>query len=216
MKIFRDFILNSTNQLCKPEYQLSLILLDLYRNSADGVFKIDEVRKHPLMNPSLDSQVYKIGTRLSGKKIMNRYLWDYTNAVPDEKIKKQEAEFILFDKVEVDRLEVAIVVNPIMWEYLNTSPSINVNEKAFHEIIKYNNIRLYMWYKTWESSNEVKCSIDWLKMYLDVNVDNRAFNWAYMREFVSMMKEQKINIDIKNIYEDRYIRVITHLLFKVS
>lgn len=216
MKIFRDFILNSTNQLCKPEYQLSLILLDLYINSADGVFKIDEVRKHPLMNPSLNSQLYKIGARLSGKKIMNRYFCTYTNASPDEKIKKQEAEFVLFDKIEIDRLEVKVIVNPNMWEYLNTSQSINVNEKAFHEIVKYNNIRLYMWYKTWEGLKTIKCSIEWLKMYLDVNVDNRAFNWAYMREFVIMMKEQKINIDIENIYENRYTRVITHLLFKVS
>lgn len=216
MKIFSAFILNSTNQLCKPEYQLSLILLDLYRNSVDGVFQISEVRKHPLMNPSLNSQIYKIGARLSGKKIMNGKLWDYTNASPDEESKKQEAEFVLFEKVEMDRLEVKVVVNPAAWKCLWESPLIHVDERAFHEIVKYNNIKLYMWYKTWECLQTTKCSIEWFKMYLDINVDNRSFNFKYMKEFVSMMKEQKININIENVYLARYTREITHLLFTVS
>lgn len=215
MKVFNKFVENHTNELHKPELQLCIILLDLYDNSADGVIDTNAIKKHPLMNKSLLSLLYKVGDQLSGRKIINRHTWDCRLIETDKNVIEQKPEIVLFEKIDIGRLETKLHVNQDVWN--SYKHWVEVDGKTMHDIKRIVNMRLYLWFKCWsEQMNTIRVSIDWLRYYLGVKVDNRALNHAYIREFVDKMKDIGINVTVENICGVKYTREITYIQFTVG
>lgn len=215
MKVFSAFINTVTPELNKREFQLCLILLDMYYWDSHGVLSMPEIKEHPLMTKSLMNNIRKVIDILNGRKIMKRYQWPHTAPAPDFKIERLEAEFVLFDELSVIDKVLKIRVNEQVLNYFNKYELLNINPDVINGINKYNMIKLYLWYKTWELNGFIKCNIDWLKMYLDINVETRSLNDKYIKEFLRVMKYIGVNLRVGNVYDKKWTSSIVYLLVSI-
>lgn len=216
MKVYNEFVNIVTPELSKHEFQLCLILLEMYYFNNSGILSMPEIKNHPLMTVALKNNIRKVINSLNGRKIVKKYQDPKSGIAPYFKIEKLQPEFVLFEKLNVSGKILEIKINEKELDYYNKYGMFDFDPSLFHKLDKFNLIKLYMWYRTWETIGNIKCNVEWLKMYLDINVETRSLNDKYIKEFKKAMQNIGVNIKTENLYEKSWTSSIVYIMFGIE